>query len=62
MRNASGAVPWSLADIPGRCRRSRTTGCLGWDPFDGLPTGERELVMANFEDVGKLVGTGSEGW
>jgi len=27
----------------------------GWDLADGLPTWERELVMANFEEVGELV-------
>jgi hypothetical protein len=36
--------------------------CPGWEFADGLPTRERELVTASFEEVGELVGAGTEGW
>ena len=34
----------------------------GWDLADDLPTRERDLVTANFEEVGDLVGAGAAGW
>ena len=34
----------------------------GWDATEGLPTWERELVTASFEEVGQLVGAGADGW
>jgi hypothetical protein len=33
----------------------------GWDLSDGPPTRERELVTAQFEEVGELVGAGVDG-
>jgi hypothetical protein len=33
-----------------------------WDLADGLPSWERELVTANFEDVEEPVGAGAEVW
>jgi len=33
----------------------------GWELAEGLPTWERELVTAHFEEVGELVGAGVDG-
>jgi hypothetical protein len=44
-------------DIAARARQPEATG---WDLAGGLPTWERELVTAEFEEVGELVGAGAE--
>jgi hypothetical protein len=53
-------VPSVQLAEPNVRRGAAQPGAPGWNLADGLPTRERDLVTASFEEVGDLVGAGWE--
>jgi hypothetical protein len=57
---AAGMSPFVVAGAV--AEKAEQPDARGWDLGDGLPTWERELVPRELEEVGELVGAGTEGW